>query len=527
MQDSESSAGEQHHIVGGGIAGLAAAVFLIRDAGVPGAQITVYEQLPVLGGSLDGSGDGEAGYLARGGRMFEKHFACTFDLLGSIPSADDPGVSVKQDIMDFNKMVPGSSNCRLVRDGKPAEDRYDLTLTAQDIVDINRLILHSEHGLGGQTIEDWFKPSFLDSNFWLMWSTMFSFQPWHSVIEMRRYLRRFIHLFPGFTRIASILRTRYNQYDSLIAPIVAWLRECGVDFDTGRTVTDLSIEGDSTARQITALILSDGETVPMDAQDRAYITLGSMTDGSVLGDMDTAPPLDDAEGGAWRLWRKLAAAHEGFGRPEAFCGDTEKTAWHSFTATLEGPAFFEFIEDFTGNRTGTGGLVTFADSGWTLSIVLFHQPHFRSQKPGLYTLWGYGLRGDREGDFAQKPMWQATGREILTELSGQLRLTDKQKSWFDTAKVIPCRMPFITSQFMPRSPGDRPKQRPQGAQNFALLGQFVELPRDCVFTVEYSVRSARQAVSDLTGRSAPPPPVARTDRDPLVLMRAAKVLMGG
>ena len=105
----------QHHIVGGGIAGLAAAVFLIRDAGVDGKDIRIYEQLSVAGGSLDGSGNAESGYLVRGGRMFEEHFACTFDLLGTIPSADDPAVSVAEDILAFNRMVPGSSNAACSR----------------------------------------------------------------------------------------------------------------------------------------------------------------------------------------------------------------------------------------------------------------------------------------------------------------------------------------------------------------------------------------------------------------------------
>jgi oleate hydratase len=516
----------RHHIVGGGIAGLATAVFLIRDAGIPGGNIHIYEQLDVAGGSLDGSGDAASGYLIRGGRMFEEHFACTFDLLSSIPSADDPAISVTDDILAFNRMVPGSSNCRLVKDGKPAEDRYELTLSPRDILDINRLILHSESSLGDQKIEDWFQPAFFESNFWLMWSTMFSFQPWHALIEMRRYLRRFIHLFPGFTRIAGILRTRFNQYDSLVAPIVTWLRDLGVQLETGAQITDVMIEGTRQNRSVTSLTLADGRIVPVGPEDRVYLTLGSMTDGSVIGSNTEAPSLEDREGSAWALWRGLAARHEGFGRPEAFCGDTEKTAWHSFTVTLDGPDFFEFMEDFTNNRTGTGGLVTFADSGWTLSVVLFHQPHFRGQKHGTYTFWGYGLRGDRPGNFVQKPIWQATGDEIIAELCGHLRLADQQRKWFDAARVIPCRMPFITSQFMPRRPGDRPDVRPAGSRNFAVIGQFCELPRDCVFTVEYSVRSARTAAAAMTGRVKAPPPVARTDLDPVVLAKAAKVLMG-
>lgn len=516
---------DQHHIIGGGIAGLATAVYLIRDAGVGGKNIHIYEQLEVTGGSLDGSGDAASGYMIRGGRMFEEHFACTFDLLDTIPSANDPSVSVTEDIMAFNRMVPGSSNCRLVRDGRPAEDCYDLTLCAQDIVDINRLILWTERSLAGRSIADWFKPSFFESNFWLMWSTMFSFQPWHALTEMQRYLRRFIHLFPGFTRVAGILRTRFNQYDSLIAPIAIWLRDRDVSIDIGRQVTDVMIEGTRRDRRVTALSLADGGKVKITDDDRVYLTLGSMTDASVEGTNECAPNLADQQGGAWALWRKLAATHEGFGRPEAFCGNTRKTAWHSFTVTMDGPDFFEFMEDFTNNRTGTGGVITFADSGWTLSIVLFHQPHFRGQEHGTYTFWGYGLRGDRSGDFVSKPMWEATGNEIIAELCGHLKLDAAQAAWFEDARVLPCRMPYITSQFMPRKPGDRPDIRPIGARNFAVIGQFCEQPRDCVFTVEYSIRSARTAVAGLTGRVDPPPPVARTDLDPMVLIRAARVLM--
>ena len=103
-----------------------AAVFLCRDAGVRGENIIIFEQLSVSGGSLDGSGDAQSGYLVRGGRMFEPHFACTFDLLDSIPVMEGSELSVKDDILAFNRAVPGSSNCRLVRDGKPADDRYRL-----------------------------------------------------------------------------------------------------------------------------------------------------------------------------------------------------------------------------------------------------------------------------------------------------------------------------------------------------------------------------------------------------------------
>jgi oleate hydratase len=357
---------------------------------------------------------------------------------------------------------------------------------------------------------------------------MFSFQSWHSVAEMRRYMRRFLHLLPGLSRIEGILRTRYNQYDSIVAPILGWLSDRGVDLRTGSSVADVTIEGDQDGRQVTQLHLSTGDVIKIAPEDRVYLTLGSMTDATVVGNLETPPPSQDGPSPGFDLWRRLASRHEGLGRPEVFADHPDRTFWTSFTVTLASPAFVTFMEDFSSNRTGTGGLVTFADSGWLMSIVMFHHPHFRGQPADRPVFWGYGLRGDRPGDVIAKPMAQATGGEILAELAHQLRLTaDQQAEFFDGAQVIPCRMPVITSQFMPRQPGDRSPVIPRGATNFAVIGQFCEIPRDCVFTVEYSVRSAWTAVHGLTGQVAPPPPVVRSDRDPSALLRAAKVLLSG
>ncbi len=524
----QSAATGRHYMVGGGIAALSAAVLLVRDGGVPGERITILEHRSMAGGSLDGSGDAELGYLTRGGRMFEPNFVCTLDLLSTIPAPDDPAVSVRDDILAFNRMVPGRDECRIVRDGQRAEDRYQLGLGAEEIVALNRLLLTPEGRLDGRTIEDWFAADFFGTNFWIMWSTMFSFQPWHSVAEMRRYMRRFLHLFPGLARIEGILRTRYNQYDSIITPIAAWLSERGVELRTGSSVADVTIEGDVDGRRVTQLHLSSGDAMAIAPEDRVYLTLGSMTDATVTGDRDTPPPPEDGPSPGFDLWRQLATRHEGLGRPDVFAGQPDRTFWTSFTVTLASPAFVTFMEDFSSNRTGTGGLVTFADSGWLMSIVMFHQPHFRGQPADRPTVWGYGLRSDRPGDAIAKPMAQATGGEILEELAHQLRLTaDQRAEFFDGAQVIPCRMPFITSQFMPRQTGDRPSVIPRGARNFAVIGQFCEIPRDCVFTVEYSIRSAWTAVHGLTGLVAAPPPVVRSDRDPRALLRAAKVLLSG
>lgn len=61
-------AGRKAWIIGSGIAGLAAAFYLIRDGGMAGEDITILDTLDVAGGSLDGAGNAEQGYIVRGGR---------------------------------------------------------------------------------------------------------------------------------------------------------------------------------------------------------------------------------------------------------------------------------------------------------------------------------------------------------------------------------------------------------------------------------------------------------------------------
>ena len=144
---------------------------------------------------------------------------------------------------------------------------------------------------------------------------------------------------------------------------------------------------------------------------------------------------------------------------------------------------------FSGNQPGTGGLVTFKDSNWLMSIVLAHQPHFANQPADVQVFWGYSLFPDRVGNFVAKPMAECNGAEILAELCGHLRF---DLDTVASANCIPCRMPYITSMFMPRLRTDRPLPVPRNSRNFAFISQFVEIADDVVFTVEYSVRARRR-----------------------------------
>ena len=86
-------------------------------------------------------------------------------------------------------------------------------------------------------------------------------------------------------------------------------------------------------------------------------------------------------------------------------------------------------------------------------------------------------------------------------------------------------MPYITSQFAPRGEADRPQVIPDGARNFAFLGQYVEIPEDVVFTVEYSVRSAMHAVYGLFDVERRIPGIYHASTHPGVALRTlAKAL---
>jgi oleate hydratase len=176
---------------------------------------------------------------------------------------------------------------------------------------------------------------------------------------------------------------------------------------------------------------------------------------------------------------------------------------------MKDPGFFRLMSQFSGNEAGTGGLVTFKDSNWLLSIVLAHQPHFINQPADVQVFWGYALFPDRVGNFVAKPMAECSGADILEELCGHLRFDLRT---FDSANCIPCRMPYITSMFMPRLRSDRPLPVPQNSRNFAFISQFVEIAEDVVFTVEYSVRAAQMAVYQLLTIDREIPPVTPHDK---------------
>jgi len=493
------------YLVGGGIGSLAAAAFMIRDAGLPGENITILEMDTLLGGSLDAAGNPAAGYSMRGGRMLTTdNYECTWDLFKTIPSLSNKGQSVFEETVEFNRKYKSHSMARLVDRRRAIVPVTSMGFTMADRLQLLELSRAEEDTLAASRITDWLSPSFFETEFWYMWSTTFAFQPWHSAVEFKRYLLRFMMEFSRIETLAGVKRTIYNQYDSLVLPLERWLTAQGVHVvrDCQVTALDHKIED---GKFIVTSIHCLKEVISLSPGDLVFLQNGSMTDASSLGSMTAAPPkLTKADSAGWRLWENLAEGRPEFGNPRVFNSSVAQSCWESFTVTLKDTAFFDKMTAFSGNQPGTGGLVTFKDSNWLMSIVLAHQPHFLNQPSGVQVFWGYALFPDRVGNFVPKPMADSNGAEILRELCGHLRFDADTVA---TANCIPCRMPYITSMFMPRLRADRPLPVPAGSANLAFLSQFVEIPDDVVFTVEYSVRAAQMAVYQLFDVKREVPPV--------------------
>ncbi|HEV2634485.1 MAG TPA: oleate hydratase [Actinocrinis sp.] len=520
------------YLVGGGIASLAAAVFLIRDAGLDGASIRILEESSTVGGSLDGSATAfGGGYVTRGGRMLEEEaYTCLWDLLETVPTLADPAVSVREEIRAFNRKWPTDAKARLIDRDHRILDASDLGLSAHDRAQLAHLLALTEHAIGDRRIDEFFSEHFFASNFWAMWRTTFAFQNWHSAIELRRYLLRFAQELPRIHTLAGVRRTRVNQYDSIVRPVQAWLADRGVVVEYGTKVTDVRFADTGAGRRATRIdfVRAGAQgTYTLGTGDYAMLTLGSMTSDTTFGDDDHAPGLArERHDGAFALWETIAAGYRDFGYPAAFTSDVDASKWESFTLTMRSPLLLHRIEEFSGNLPGTGALMTFKDSPWLLSIVVPHQPHFAGQDEDVYTLWGYGLFPDETGQYLPKTMAEATGQEILAELVGQLGCHDDLDALRASTTVVPVMMPYITSQFAPRGEADRPQVIPAGAENFAFLGQYVEIPGDVVFTVEYSVRAAMHAVYGLFDVDRKIPGIYHAAVHPGVALRTLAAALG-
>ena len=559
------------YIIGTGLAALAAAIVLVRDVQMPGKNIHIFEKDELPGGACDGREIQGIGYVMRGGRELDNHYEVLYDILHSIPSLEHKNASVLDELYWLNKEDPNFTMCRTTKEqGKPATDGT-FGLSDKAAMEIMALFFTPNEKLYNKRIDEVFDDEVFKSNFWLYWRTMFAFENWHSALEMKLYIKRFIHHVSGLPDFTALRFSRYNQYESFILPMVKYLEKAGVQFHYNTKVNDVKIEvggqrvakrprssvGEDTILKIQqeqfprnpystdikkvakAIVIADegGEhTINLTEDDYLFITPGGCVENATIGSQNepAAWNPDLKQGGGWDMWRRIAAQDKSFGHPDKFCHDPEASKWMSATVTTldnEIPPYIQNIcrrDPFSG-RTVTGGIVSVKDSNWLMSWTLNRQQQFKDQPKNQLSVWVYGLFPDQPGNYIQKPMRECTGKEICEEWLYHMGVPVDRIEELATnhANSVPVMMPYIDAFFMPREAGDRPDVVPDGAVNFAFLGQFAEEPRDVIFTTEYSVRTAMEAVYTLFNVQRGVPEVWNSTYDVRDLVNASVALRDG
>lgn len=526
------------YIVGSGIAGMSAAYYFIRDGRIPAANITFLEQLAIDGGSLDGAGNAKEGYIIRGGREMDMTYENLWDIFQDIPALELPKpYSVLDEYRLINDNDPNYSKARFIHKNGDVKDFSQFGLSKKDQMALIKLLLKRKEELDDITIEDYFNASFLESNFWTLWRTMFAFENWHSLLEFKLYMHRFLHAIDGLKDLSALVFPRYNQYDTFVTPLRNHLTELGVKVQLNTLVKDLDIHSNTKGKVVKSLLVEqDGieKAMPINEDDFVVITTGSMTEDTSYGTNTTVPILkiDAATSGkslGWMLWKNLASKSPIFGRPEKFCSNIDQSSWESATLTCKPSALIDKLKEYAVNdpysgKTVSGGIITITDSNWLMSFTCNRQPHYPTQPDDVLVLWVYSLFMDKEGNYIKKTMPACTGNEILEELCYHLGISDQIEDVIANTLVRTAYMPYITSMFMPRAQGDRPQIVPEGCLNLGLIGQFVETHNDVVFTMESSVRTGRQAVYQLLNLNKQVPDIFPLQYDVRHLLKAAHAL---
>lgn len=533
--------GRKAWIIGSGIAGLAAAFYLIRDGGMKGEDITILDAMQIAGGSLDGAGNAEDGYIIRGGREMNWNYDNLWDMFQDVQALELPeGYSVLDEYRFVNDNDPNYSKARLMHKQGQIRDFATLGLTKSQQWELIRLLLKRKEDLDDVTIEEYFSAGFFETNFWYLWRSMFAFENWQSLLEMKLYMHRFLDAIDGLADMSALVFPKYNQFDSFVRPLVSHLRDRGVQvqFATRAHDLDMTVDGDvRTVTGIRAKVDGADTLIPVGKGDIVFALTGSMTEGTAYGDMDHAPVLDrgrhdPGDESDWALWKNLAKTSPIFGKPAKFYGDVDKSMWESVTLTCKPSPLVDRLKEFSVNdpysgKTVTGGIITFTDSNWVMSVTCNRQPHFPDQPKDVLVLWVYALLMDKDGNHVKKPMPACTGREILAELCHHLGIADQIDAVAANTKARLALMPYITAMFMPRAAGDRPHVVPAGCTNLALMGQFVETSNDIIFTMDSSIRTARVGVYTLLGLRKQVPDISPTQYDIRHLLKAARALNNG
>ncbi len=521
------------YLNGLGLGSISTAMYLIRKCDFDPSNIHIIEQKSdkdLVGGCCDASKmmvDGKPAYFMRGSRMFEdKVFACTKELWSLIPYNDNE--SCLQDQQKHTEECKVSTVVRIMHENGVKDTGYKLGLNMAEKFRMAKFLAKPESMFpDGAKISDYFGKSFFTSNYWYMWRALFAFQPWHSAVEMKRYMHLFFHEQKNMHSMAALERTRYTNYHSFVLPALRFMQKMGVNIHYKSRITDVDfkIAADGKERSIKRLHLEteSGEPKPsieVRDTDLVFLTIGSMVSHSSFGSHDR--PVDKVEVdnldkcGAWSLWKNIAAKQPDFGRPDQFLRDIPQSKMMTFTVTFRGGLFERKYEWLVERQMGRQSPLPLAASPWIMHLHTYRQPVFPDQPRDTCVIWVTALGDSNIGKYVKKPMSECTGREILEELLGHLQFdqdTEEKNEILDTSTCIPCMLPYGISQFLTRAKGDRPAVVPAGSKNFAFLGQFVEIPKGIVFTTEYSILGGIHAVKKFVKPSLKEPKMYFGQRD--------------
>ena len=532
------------YLNGLGLGSIAAAMYLIQKADFNPSNIHIFEQQSDghrVGGSCDAAEtlvNDQPAYTMQGSRMFEdKVYPCTKELWSIIPYSDDE--SCLQDHQKNLEECRVHTVVRLLHENGKTDTGYQLGLNTAEKLKMARLLATPESLIpDGAKITDIFGSAFFTSNYWYMWRALFAFQPWHSAVEMKRYMHLFFHEMPNMNTMVALERTRYTNFHSFILPALRFMQKKGVNLHYNSRISDVDFKAGSGGKERwierIRLETASGEpkpSIPVRDTDLVFLTLGSIVSNASFGahDRPAGEPAVGSHnlGGAWTLWKKIAAKQPDCGRPERFLRDISQSTMMTFTVTLRGGLFQRKFEWLVERQMGRQSPLPITASPWILHLHTYRQPLFPDQPRDTCVIWVTALGGSNLGKFVKKTMPECTGREILEELLGHLQFDQdegEKRELLDTSTCIPCMLPYGISQFLSRAQGDRPAVVPAGAKNFAFLGQFVEIPDGIVFTTEYSVLGAIHAVKEFVKPSLVVPPMYFGQHHPLTCIAVARAL---
>jgi len=99
---------------------------------------------------------------------------------------------------------------------------------------------------------------------------MFAFQNWHSLLEMKLYMHRFLDMIDGLHDMSSLVFAKYEQYDSFVRPLIAWLGAKCVQIQLNTKVHDLALEIEGERKTVTKILCTregNSETIPVGPED--------------------------------------------------------------------------------------------------------------------------------------------------------------------------------------------------------------------------------------------------------------------